>query len=224
MVCGAVFPDGDGDAYESLCLKAKLDHATEIRRLFAENPSPSFKLIDNVGGGLSWPTLRTCLNAESAREIILALLVPTAKQTEALKAHDGWVPEAKALLEKSLGLKLLTRGKTHSSTADELWRFLLFSEFAFDLPTTLPKSLSDVPRAPEAARPLVEHLCDSLRSSAAFRNEYIARAEAIEEELKLVDACSGIVDLGVRSTFPFEERTFLSAAVTRRHDFDSRLR
>jgi hypothetical protein len=53
--CGAIFPDGDGDGYESICLKAKPDNATEIRRLFAENPSPPFALIDNVGGGLSWP-------------------------------------------------------------------------------------------------------------------------------------------------------------------------
>ncbi len=36
--CGAIFPDGDGDGYESICLKAKPDNATEIRRLFAENP------------------------------------------------------------------------------------------------------------------------------------------------------------------------------------------
>ena len=211
--CGAVFPDGDGDRYESLCLKAKPDYATEIRRLFAENPSPPFALIDNVGGGLSWPTLRTCLGAESAREIILALLVPTAKQSEALKASEGWVPEAKALLEKSLGLKLMTRGKTLSSIADEAWRFLLFSEFAFDLPAPLPASLSNVPRAPDAARVLVEDLCDTIRSGMMTRSEYIARAEAVEEELKLREACSGIVDLGVRSTFPFEERTFLSSAV-----------
>ena len=100
--CGASFPDGDGDGYEAICLKAKPDNATEIRRLFAENPSPTFTLIDNVGGGLSWPTLRTSLKAESAREILLALLVPSAKQVEALKASEGWAPEAKALLAKTL--------------------------------------------------------------------------------------------------------------------------
>ncbi|WP_137180947.1 PglZ domain-containing protein [Roseomonas sp. AR75] len=211
--CGAVFPDGDGDGYESLCLKSKPDHATEIRRLFAENPSPSFALIDNVGGGLSWPTLRTCLNAESAREIILALLAPTPKQKEALKAGDGWVPEAKALLEKSLGLKLMTKGKTHSSIADELWRFVLFSEFAFDLPGALPAALSNVPKAPEEARPHVEYLCDALRSGMNTRAEYVARAEAVEDELKVRDACAGIDDLGVRDTFPFEERRVLTTAV-----------
>ena len=30
--CGAVFPQDDGDEYLSLCLRAKPDHATEIRR------------------------------------------------------------------------------------------------------------------------------------------------------------------------------------------------
>jgi hypothetical protein len=213
-VFGAVFPDGDGDSYESLCLKAKPDHATEIRRLFAENPSPSFALIDNVGGGLSWPTLRTCLHAESAREIILALLAPTPQQKDALKANDGWVPEAKALFEKSLGLKLMTKGKTHSSIADELWRYLLFSEFAFDLPGALPLALSNVPKAPEEARPHVEYLCDALRNAANTRAEYVTRAEGIEDELRIAEACAGIDDLGVRDTFPFEERRVLTAAVS----------
>lgn len=29
--CGAVFPAGDGDSFQSLCLKAKPEHADEIR-------------------------------------------------------------------------------------------------------------------------------------------------------------------------------------------------
>jgi hypothetical protein len=210
--CGAIFPDGDGDGYESLCLKAKPDNATEIRRLFAEDPSPPFALIDNVGGGLSWPTLRTCLRAESAREILLALLAPTEKQVDALKASEGWAPEAKALLVKALGLKLMTKGKTLSSIADELWRYLLFSEFAFDLPSGLPAALSNVPRAPAEAKILVEDLCDTLRGNILSRSEYIARAEGVESELDLPKACSDLNDLGKRDTFPFEERTFLAEA------------
>jgi PglZ domain len=211
--CGAIFPSGDGDGYESICLKAKPDNATEIRRLFVEDRSPSFALIDNVGGGLSWPTLRTCLHAESAREIILALLAPSPKQMEALKTSEGWTQEAKVVLEKSLGLKLMTKGRTLSPIADELWRFLLFSEFVFDLPSVLPVALSNVPKAPEEARALVEDLCDTLRSNAVTRSEYIARAEIVEEELKLPENCSGIMDLGQRDTFPFEERAFLGRAV-----------
>lgn len=212
-VAGALFPDGDGDRFDSLCLKAKPDHATEIRGLFAGNASPSFALIDNVGGGLSWPTLRTCLGAESAREIILGLLVPTPKQTETLKAHEGWVQEAKALLERTMGLKLMTRAKTHSPIADEIWRFLLFSEFVFDLPVALPERLSNVPRAPDEAQTIVFDLCDTLRNGATTRGAYITRAGEAEKDLGLPAACVDIADLGVRSTFPFEERTFLSTAV-----------
>lgn len=36
--CGAVFPQDDGDEYLSLCLRARPDHATEIRQVFATSP------------------------------------------------------------------------------------------------------------------------------------------------------------------------------------------
>jgi hypothetical protein len=211
--CGAVFPEGDGDEYQSLCLKAKADYATEIRRIFAENPSPSFAVIDALGGGAGWPTLQALLQVESARDILFALLAPSETQKEALKSQDAWVSEAKALLQNTLGLKLMTRGKTWSSVADELWRFLLFSEFVFDLPANLPSALQDVPRSQTEARPLVEDLCDRLRNDRRTQAHYIERAEAIEQELNLPALCAGIEDLGERDTFPFEERSFFSQAV-----------
>jgi PglZ domain len=212
-VCGAVFPSGDGDDYLSLCLKAKPDYATEIRRLFEQDPSPSFALIDNVGGGLQWPTLRTLLQAESARDILFALLVPSPKHKEALKTNEAWVNEARALLGATLGLKLITRAKTWPPIADELWRFLLFSEFVLDLPSEPPAALSNVPRAPQAAQPLVEDLCDRLRSDARTRPTYVERAEQIEMDLDLPNHCQAVAELGVRDTFPFEERTILAASV-----------
>jgi len=39
-VCGQFSPAGDGDEYLSLCLKARADHATEIRRIFNADPNP----------------------------------------------------------------------------------------------------------------------------------------------------------------------------------------
>lgn len=212
-VCGAAFPDGDGDEYLSLCLKAKPDHATEIRRLFEQDPSPSFDLIDNVGGGLKWPTLRTLLHAESARDILFALLVPAPGQADAVQGNEAWVTEARALLSTALGLKLITRGKTLAAISEELWRFLLFSEFVFDLPADLPASLADVPRASEAARPMVEDLCERLRNDLRSRPTYVEHAERVEADLDLPARCRDIADLGVRDTFPFEERTFLAGAV-----------
>src|SRR5690606_1229178 len=127
--------------------------------------------------------------------------------------QESWVSEAKSLLQKTLGLKLLTRGKSWNSVADELWRYLLFSEFIFDLPADLPVALQDVPRAPTEARPLVEDLCDRLRNDRRTQAYYIERAETIEQELNLRTHCADIADLGVRDTFPFEERSFFAQAV-----------
>ncbi|MFN3842713.1 MAG: PglZ domain-containing protein [Rehaibacterium terrae] len=212
--CGAIFPQDDGDEYLSLCLKAKPDHHTEIRRVFsASEGAPSFAVIDAIGGGVSWPQLRATLKADSAREILAALLAPTESQLDALKAQEGWVQEAREFLRASLGLSLKTRGKTWASVADELWRYVLFSEFVFDLPEPLPESLQGVPHAPIEAKPVIEDVCDQLRNGPKTRAVYIERAEAIESELNLAQACQAIDDLGERDTFPFEERTFLRAAI-----------
>lgn len=212
--CGALFPQDDGDEYLSLCLRARPDYATEIRRLFVDNPQgPGFAVIDAIGGGVSWPQLRASLRVESGREILAALLAPSASQTEALKGQDGWVQEARDFLRATLGLNLKTRSKTWSALADELWRYLLFSEFVFDLPVALPDALEGVPHAPMEARPIVEDVCDRLRSDPRSCAVYIERAEAIEADLNLTDLCGAIEDLGERDTFPFEERTFLRTAI-----------
>ena len=211
--CGSVFPAGDGDNFLSICLKAKPDYATQVREVFERDPSPSFAVIDAIGGGLSWPNLRATLKVESTRDILFSLLVPSDSQQTALKANETWVTEVKELLKASIGLDLKTRGKTWSAIAEELWRFVLFSEFAFDLPSALPMQLADVPKANDAAKPLIEDICERLRSDRRTQPTYIERAEAVEAELGLKDSCSAITDLGERDTFPFEERTFLHQAI-----------
>jgi len=211
--CGSVFPEGDGDEYQSLCLKAKADYVAEIRRIFQDNPNPSFDVIDAVGGGSGWPNLEATLKVESARDLIYALLVPSAEQQQALKEQDGWVSETKDLFNRCLGLTLKTRSKSWATISEELWRFLLFSEFAFDLPGELPEALADVPVATDDARPVVEDLCDRLRNDQRTQSIYIERAESIESDLNLPSACKDISDHGDRDTFPFEERAYFKKAV-----------
>ncbi|MBB3979329.1 hypothetical protein GGQ64_004569 [Rhizobium azooxidifex] len=212
--CGAVFPQDDGDEYLSLCLRARPDHTTEIRKAFAATPSgPAFSVIDAIGGGASWPHLRSALGVESGREILTVLLVPNEKQAAELKRQEGWSDEAREFLRATLSMTVKTRGKTWSPLADELWRFVLFSEFVFDLPGALPESIKGVPHAPVEARPVVEDVCERLRNDPRWRSAYIERAETIEAELDLQKQCASIEDLGERDTFPFEERTYLSVAI-----------
>jgi hypothetical protein len=212
--CGAVFPSGPADDYEQLCLRARPDHQTDIRRLFAQTPGgPAFAVIDAVAGGFGWPQLKAALQVESGREILLALLAPNGAQLSALKASEGWASEARDFFKATLGLKLQTRGKTWSAVADEVWRFVLFSEFAFDLPGDLPAALPDalqpVPRAPAEARTIVEYACETLRSDPRSQPEYVERAKEVQNSLNLPDLCRSLEDLGQRETFPFEERSVL---------------
>jgi hypothetical protein len=214
LQCGAVFPLNDGDEYQNLCLRAKPDHATQIRRLFAEVPNgPAFSVIDALDSGPSWPHLRGMLRVDSAREILLALLAPSEFRLQALKNEDGWVAEACDFLKITLAMTVKTRAKTWRALSDELWRYLLFSEFAFDLPVELPSVLQGVPKAPMEARPVLEGVCDQLRNDPRSRTTYIERAEGIEQELNLASVCAAIQDLGHRDTFLFEERTFLQVAI-----------
>jgi hypothetical protein len=215
--CGAVFPEGDGDEYQSLCLKARADYATEIRRIFNVDPNPSFAVIDAVGGGAGWPNLQARLGVESARDLLFALLTPSTAQLAALRdgtaSLDAWAAEVRLLCQSTLGLKFLTRSNSWEALADELWRYLLFSEFVFDLPEELPAALTNVPCAQVEARLLVEDLCAWLRRDTLAQAPYIERAIGIEKELNLPTICQKIEDFGERDTFPFEERACFNQAV-----------
>ena len=212
--CGAVFPQDDGDDYLHLCLRAKPDYAVEIRKAFGQSlTAPAFEVIDAIGDGGDWPQLRSVLNVESAREILVSLLVPSAIQVKALKTQSGWTQEVREFLRATLAMNLKTRAQSWAILADEMWRYVLFSEFVFDLPTQLPETLKGVPCAPKEARPIVDYVCDRLRTDPKYRVTYIERAEGIEAELQLAAACASFEDLGVRDTFPFEERAFLRTAI-----------
>jgi len=156
---------------------------TEVHQVFAQEPNPSFAVIDAVGAGLDWPNLQALLQTESARDILWGLFAPNEAQLYTLKGQVNWVDEARELFTATLGFTLKTHAKAWSAIAEELWRFLLFSEFYFDLPVVLPDSLLNVPRAQEAAEPLVTDLCERLRNDRRTQPTYIDRAEAIEQEL-----------------------------------------
>jgi len=194
---GTFFPHGDEDEYRSICRRAKPDHLTEIEKLFAEG-DPAFATVDALDEGGSWPQLKSLLNANSAKEIILGLLAPKPEQEVALKDNPGWATEAREFIERTLGHKLRTKGQTRTTIAEELWRLLLFSEFVFDSEGGLPASLASVPIAATSARGLVFDICDDLRKHQDFRTAYISNADSIEEALALPERASAMTNLGLR--------------------------
>ena len=211
--CGAVFPEATGDEYLQLCLRMKPDYAAEVRQLFKNTEMPTFAMVDAIGGGVHFPQLRAILGVESPREMLLALLAPTDKQKQSLKDQTGWETEIRQLAESTLKYSLKTKAKNHPAFAEELWRYILLSEFAFDLPQELPAALESAPHAAEEVRWFVEDLCDSIRHDLKKQAVYLERAIAVEKELNMAAICADIEDLGEKDTFAFEERSFLSRAI-----------
>jgi len=212
---GGCFPDPeiDKDRYMEICIAAKMDHATRVRELFADG-EPPFEAVDAIGaGGGNFPRLKTELGCESNAEILITLLVPQEGQEAHLKHGASSRKESLDFLNRVLGFQPKKTNASWPIIQAELWRFVLFSEFVFDLPGGIPESLSTVPIAPEETVDLINRVCASLRDAARTRPAYIEESERIMVELDLEKEMADIRDLGVRDTFSFEERSFLAGYI-----------
>lgn len=204
---GGEFPESDSESFYGLCLAAAPDLAGQIKQLF-DRCKPDFAMVNNLlAGSTNWPQLKTLLKADSAAEILVSMLSPSPAQKAALLAGAGWLAELTQFCSQNLACKLA--GTRFDAVNQELWRFVLYSEFVFDLPSALPAALQQVPRAPEQHKPLVYNVCDFLRSSSTHQQEYLKKAEEVARELNLEPHMAQTTDLGIRDTFAFEERTFL---------------
>tara|TARA_R110000850_G_scaffold232127_3_gene356879 strand:+ start:493 stop:3051 length:2559 start_codon:yes stop_codon:yes gene_type:complete len=215
VAMGARFPDGPNDDYEQLCLSFLPDRRTELGQLFAGDTVPEFQHIDSLAGGAnSHPRLEAIFNTGEATKIVTSFLAPTSLVEAQLEASAEWCDEFRQLVERVFGLKLNAKVTKANTLRAKLWQFLLFSEFAADLPCELPAGIASLPRATGTAGTIVMDLCESLRSSDFTREAYRDAADTIEKELDLVEECHALNDLGDRDTFAFEESRFLQFAVT----------
>lgn len=210
---GDFFPNGDGDSYLNLCLGAKPDFGTRVRELFAGG-EPSFEAVDAIGdGGGRFPRLKTELGCESNAEILATFMAPREEQEAPLKRTGSCRREALEFLRLVIGFQPKEATASWSIIRSELWRYVLFSEFVFDLPADLPDSLSTVARAPREMVDLINRVCDSLRDGARTRPIYLEESDRVAGELGLEAEMAHVRDLGVRDTFSFEERSFLAGYI-----------
>ena len=216
---GAEFPDSDGDEYLALCKKAFPDHVGQIDELFSAG-TPDFATVNALKAGATWPKLKTLLKADSAREIIIALLSPSEARQASLIEDSSWHPELKSFLLSVLGLSLKSPSLDLTAVQNELWRYILFSEFALDLPGELPESLLSVTRAGDKYKDLVFGVCDGLRNNEDHRDNYIDRATRVSQDLQLKNKMRGIEELGRRDTFSFENKSYLATCVQKIMDKD----
>ena len=213
---GASFPNTSraSDEYKMLCYGFLKDRVTEIDQLFANGEEPGFDLIDNLAGGShSHPRLQALFGTADASKIIPDFLVPPSSGIQKeLNDTTDWLPELKQLMERTLGLQLNPQITKAAVVREKLWLYLLFSEFANDLPSKVPQALASIPKANGPHLHFATSLCSGLRHHTEKKEAYREAAQTVEDDLDLVRECEGIVDLGKIDTFAFEEKNFLAQA------------
>jgi hypothetical protein len=210
VTAGAVFPDGAGDDYRQICLQFLPEQSGVIEGLFASGETPSVSVINSLrSGAVDSPVLRDTLQADGPKDMLGKFLTAEGKTLAGLKATSHWVKDLKELVARTLGLKLEGPKEAVEQLQEQLWRFLLFSEFAADLPVELPPALASVPRAGKAQESFVRSLCATLRDLGKAQAAYEEAATQVSTQLGLEALCDGIEDFGELDTFSFEERGFL---------------
>jgi hypothetical protein len=207
---GCVFPYGAGDDYRELCLQFLPEKAGRIEELFQSAEPPGVDIIDSlIVGSAESPILKAVLGADGPRDMIVRFLTAEGARLNELKATAHWIRDLKDLVLRTLGLRLDGPREDVASLQSQLWRYLLFSEFAADLPGDLPDALNSVPRAASEHVPFAKALCAVLRDATSTQNHYETAAAAVSADLHLEGMCSTVEDFGELDTFAFEERGFL---------------
>lgn len=207
-VIGAAFGDDPAERFQSLARQALPERIAEIDRLFAEG-KPTLGMIEGLGEGQRYPLLEEALGTDSVVEATAMLLCRDGAVAK-VNGVTGALEELLRLLNADLDFTPPPRVKALDTIAQHLGRFVLFSEFVFDLRGPLPDTLDKVPRASEASCDRIFALCERMRGSDDTREGYIALASRAEQELRLPETFTDPLVLGVRDTFLFEERRYLS--------------
>ena len=196
MKSACIFPYGPQDTYENICRTFLPSKQQELDKLFA-NGSTSFNMINALLDGAAYPELEQLTSGKSISEIAVGLL--SLDECTSM----SWQKEWKVLAEVQFP-QLDPTGYSLKDVQNKLWAYLLFSEFVFDLPGTLPENLKSVPMAPIEMKEKVYMICDKLRNQINLRETYVRVANKVSEQLNLSEAFVKAKHLGERVTFNFE--------------------
>lgn len=214
---GCLFPDGPQDDYDELCRACFPAKEAQLEQLFQQEPLPAFETINMLGGGQVYARLQTLTGGHSEREILLGVLLPP--DSKAFERDKHFLKEWRTFSKAVLGYKKadIDRDKDLLSVQQNLWQFLLYSEFVYDLPADkqahLPSELLPVSRGIESQKSLILALCSTLRDSQRYQDIYRDQANRVAAELDLQQLFSQETDLGHIVTFDFEDRHYINQVV-----------
>jgi len=208
-VAGTCFGDQESEHLKPLALKAMPEFTDQIERLFKES-SPTPEVLDRLEQSPLYVLIRQALGTGVSEEVA-TLLVADKGSVEKIKKVRGAVQEISRLLLDELGFKAPSSAPM-TSIPDLLGRYILFSEFSFDLTEKLPNALVNIPRAENSFRDRIFNIANRLRTTTTYQEAYLDLAKKVETDLSLINYFTGD-ELGTRDTFPFEERASLKGLI-----------
>jgi hypothetical protein len=209
VLAGGVFPDGAGDSYLALCQRFLPEQAGVIEEMFQQGEPTFLEINSLVVGAEGAPVLSGLLKAEGTKDMLVRFLCLNAKDAKTLKQSPHWRKELQTIVKKTLGLALPEDLLDVDELRHLLWRFLLFSEFAANLPVAMPPALTGVPKAIARYHRFVFDLCSTLRDRTSAQPIYEEIANRVAGELGLEAHCGAMENLGELDTFAFEERCLI---------------
>ena len=205
-VAGTSFGDQDSEHLKSMALKAMPEFADQIERLFIEG-SPTLEVLDRLEQTPQYVLMRQALGTISSEEVA-TIILGDRDSTEKIKKVRGAVQEITRLLLDELGFKSPSNASMNN-IRDLLGRYVLFSEFYFDLGENLPDALANIPRASASYRDRIFNIANRLRTTIPYQEAYLDLAKKVETEYSLPNYFKES-KVGARDTFPFEETVSLT--------------
>ncbi len=206
-LAGAAFGATEAEKLPSIARQVLVGREGDVDRLFAEG-TPTVAQLDALAGGTRYPLLEEALATDVPGRVVAKLLCRPAEVRGHLRALPGLLADLRRLLADGYGFEQLDE-IPFDALGPAFAQWLLFSEFVFDLPGTVPESVAHVPRADARFQRAVYDVCEDLRTSSEHRDTYREIAAEVERRLGLSGLGETAGAFGDRDTFPFEDRAAL---------------
>jgi PglZ domain len=205
---GAVYGADPMQSLGALARTAMPHRKVEVDRLLSEHREVTLEQLEALAEQGGFPFLKQAIGTDDPKEVAAHLVAAPEQVRDAVTAA-GVQSDLVRLLGEAYGFESPAEV---SALRSAFVRWVLFSEFAFDLAdihAALPAHTAQVKRAAAPYRTAIYALCDRLRGVEAWRDAYIAAATEVERDLQLGGLAGDASSWGERDTFAAEDSAAL---------------
>lgn len=202
---GETFGDKPDHSLASLARKAMPGREGDIDELYAKQAHVTLAELEALAARAGFPLVRQAFETEDPAGVAALLLADPRSSRRHLGAA-GVRREVERLLRESFGF---VAPPSLDELRPALARWVLFSEFAFDVEGKVPAQTAHVGRAAAPFERAIYALCDRLRATEGWRDAYVELANEVEAALHLGAIAEDVFPWGKRDTFAAEDRAAL---------------